>query len=75
MTLQSFITVIDQNGDGWTLREGDREIDGPEKIPAVTETGEPIAFLPDAVKRLVQHHQIQTGQYEPPDHNPERSSQ
>lgn len=64
MTYRRFITVLDLPGDLWTLREGETEITGPERIPALLE-GQPIQFTPDAVEEVVRQHQIQTGTYEP----------
>ncbi len=72
MTYQRFITVLDHLGEGWTFREGETEITGPEQIPALIE-GQQIAFTPDAVEQVVRNHQIQTGTYQPDSDQPKET--
>lgn len=74
MTYQRFITVLDHLGEGWTFREGETEITGPERIPALLE-GQQIQFTPDAVEEAVRQHQIQTGTYEPGTDQPEQEQE
>lgn len=71
---QAYITVVDDQGEGWTYREGDRTIDGPAEIPAVTTAGQPIPFSPNSVAQCVKLHQIQQGTYTPPERSPEEVS-
>lgn len=67
----TYITVIDQQGEGWTYSPGHRTIDGPETLVAATPEGEPIPFTAQAVAAVVKQYQIDTGTYQPPQRSPE----